>query len=227
MTERVSTESSRYVSASVSENGTLVYAPVGSQNPPQLTWFDRDGKILGTLGEGGVDDNLSLSPDEQQVAVALRSGSPESLDIWTIDIATKRRNKVTFDAQSEGWPVWSRPDGTRIVFGTNAPGTEAPPEKARLIQTLVNETGKNETLFEAVGTPSRPCGPGQCRVQPSDWSADGRFVLYTFFGSFPVTSDIWALPLFGDRQTISGRTDSVQREFRSVLARRSMDRLHE
>ena len=108
MTERVSTEGSRYVSASVSENGTLVYAPGGSLNPPQLTWFDRDGKTLGTLGEGGVDVNLSLSPDEQQVAVALRSGSPESLDIWTIDIARKRRNKVTFDAQSEGWPVWSR-----------------------------------------------------------------------------------------------------------------------
>ena len=162
MTERVRTEGSRYVSASVSENGTLVYAPVGSLNPPQLTWFDRAGKILGTLGEGGVDDNLSLSPDEQQVAVALRSGSPESLDIWTIDIATKRRNKVTFDAQSEGWPVWSRPDGTRIVFGTGARGAEGPPEKARLVQTLVNETGKNDTLFEAVGTPSRPCGPGQC-----------------------------------------------------------------
>ena len=89
MTERVRTESSRYVSASVSENGTLVYAPGGSLNPPQLTWFDRDGKTLGTLGEGGVDVNLSLSPDEQQVAVALRSGSPESLDIWTIDIATQ------------------------------------------------------------------------------------------------------------------------------------------
>ena len=108
MTERVSTEGSRYVSASVSENGTLVYAPGGSLNPPQLTWFDRAGKTLGTLGEGGVDVNLSLSPDEQQVAVALRSGSPENLDIWTIDIARKLRNRVTSDAQSEGWPVWSR-----------------------------------------------------------------------------------------------------------------------
>ena len=201
MTERVSRESGRYVSASVSENGTLVYAPDDSQNPPQLTWFARDGKILGTLGDGG-DDSLSLSPDEQQVAVALRSGSPENLDIWTIDVATKRRSKVTSDAQSEGWPVWSRPVGTRIVFGTNAPGAGAPPEDARLIQTLVNETGKNETLFEAVGTPSRPCGPGQCRVQPSDWSADGLFVLYTLFGSFPLTSDIWALPLVGDRTPI-------------------------
>ena len=107
VTERISTEGSRYVSASVSENGTLVYASGGSLNPLQLTWFDRAGKILGTLGEGGVDVNLSLSPDERQVAVALRSGSPENLDIWTIDIARNLRNRVTSDAQPEGWPVWS------------------------------------------------------------------------------------------------------------------------
>ena len=53
VTARVSREASRYVSASVSVNGTLVYAPGGSLNPHQLTWFDRAGKPLGTLGEGG------------------------------------------------------------------------------------------------------------------------------------------------------------------------------
>jgi len=195
--ERVSMEGTRYVSASVSENGTLVYAPGGLLSPLQLTWFDRAGKILGTLGEGGVDVNLSLSPDERRVALALRSGSPENLDIWTIDIARNLRDRVTSDAQPEGWPVWS-PDGTRIVFGTGSPGGLV--EKAHLVQTLVNGTGANETLLEAVGTPSRPCGPRQCALAPTDWSADGRFVLYTFNGNFPQTLDIWALPLSGDRK---------------------------
>ena len=197
--ERISAEGSRYVSVSVSENGTLVYAVGGSLDPLQLTWFDRAGKILGALGEGGVDANLSLSPDERQVAVALRSGSPENLDIWTIDIARNLRNRVTSDAQPEGWPVWS-PDGTRIVFGSGAPSVGGLPEKARLVQTLVNGSGANETLLEAVDTPSRPCGPRQCTLMPTDWSADGRFVLYTFFGTFPQTLDIWALPLFGERK---------------------------
>ena len=201
VTAHVSMEGSRYVSASVSENGTLVYASGGSLNPPQLTWFDRAGKPLGTLGEGGVDANPSLSPDELQVAVALRRASPENLDIWTIDAAPNlpsRPSRVTTDAQPEGWPVWS-PKGTAIVFGIAARGLGGLPEKARLVlQTLAN--GAKETLLEAVGTPSRPCGARQCVLAPTDWSADGRFVLYTFGGTFPATSDIWALPLFGERK---------------------------
>ena len=83
VTERISTEGSRYVSASVSENGTLVYAAGGSLGPLQLTWFDRAGKILGTLGEGGMDVNLSLSPDERQVArrpAQRKSGESRYLD---------------------------------------------------------------------------------------------------------------------------------------------------
>ena len=70
------------------------------------------------------------------------------------------------------------------------------------MQTLANRTGAKETLLEAVGTPSRPCGPRQCVLAPTDWSADGRFVLYTFGGTFPATSDIWALPLFGERKPL-------------------------
>jgi len=72
------------------------------------------------------------------------------------------------------------------------------PDKALLFQTPVNGNAASETLFEA-GTPARPCGPRQCRVTPTGWSADGRFLLYTLNGSFPATSDIWALPLVGDR----------------------------
>jgi len=198
VTARVSTEGSRYVSASVSENGTLVYASGGSLNT-QLTWFDRTGKMSGTLGDGGVDVNPSLSPDEHQVALALRSGSAENLDIWTIDLARNLRNRVTSDAQPEGWPVWS-PKGGIIVFGRIARGLGAPPEKSGLFRTPVDGTGAKEALFEAEGTSSRPCGARQCVLAPTDWSGDGRFVLYTFSGTFPLTSDIWALPVFGDRK---------------------------
>jgi hypothetical protein len=37
-------------------------------------------------------------------------------------------------------------------------------------------------------------------IIPSSWSADGHFIAYTVRGAFPRTSDIWVLPLLGDRK---------------------------
>ena len=200
VTERVSTEGSRYVSASVSENGTLVYAPGGSLNPQQLTWFDRAGKILGTLGEGG-DGRQSFAlagrtPGRSRPAQR-ESGESRHLDDRHRPQAAEPRDVRCATRRMAG--MVARWHAHRVRNAARAASGE-PPEKARLVQTLVNGTGANETLFEAVDTPSRPCGPRQCAIVPTDWSADGRFVLYTFSGTFPATSDIWALPLFGDRK---------------------------
>ena len=113
--EGVSTEGSRYVSASVSETGTVVYAPKGSQAAPQLTWFDRRGRVVGTLGEPAPYLSVALSPDERRVAVSLGTGNPENVDVWMIDTATSIRSRLTADAGRDVSPVWSR-DGTRIAF---------------------------------------------------------------------------------------------------------------
>ena len=75
LAERVTTEGSRYVGASVSENGTLVYGQAGADAPRQLTWLDRNGRTLGTLSDAAYT-NLALSPDESRVAVTLGTGAP-------------------------------------------------------------------------------------------------------------------------------------------------------
>jgi hypothetical protein len=89
LAEQVSPEGTRYVGASVSANGTLVYAHGDSPAAQRLTWFDRTGRILGTLGEAGSYVNLALSPDERRVAVTMATGSPANLDIWIIDMIQK------------------------------------------------------------------------------------------------------------------------------------------
>lgn len=59
-------------------------------------------------------------------------------------------------------------------------------------QQLINGTGADESLLEGAYNITS--------IRPSGWSADGRFLAYTLVGSFPLTSDVWVLPLFGDRK---------------------------
>jgi hypothetical protein len=180
LVEYVSREGSRYVGASVSENGTLVYAHDGSLSTTQLTWFDRTGRALSNVGDAAPYENLSLS-DEGHVAFSLRTGMQDR-EVWITDIARGLRNKLTVSPGSIASPVWS-PDGARIAFQAQRAG------KVSLRYRLVNRTGDDESLIEASGN-----------IWPSAWSADGRFILYTLMGSFPFRSDIWVLPLFGDRK---------------------------
>ena len=146
----------------------------------QLTWFDRTGHVLGTLGDAAPYSSLALSPDERRVAVTLGTGNPENVDIWLIDIARNIRSRLTVDPGRDVSPVWS-PDGTRIAFQSSRSG-----QPIALRQTLSNETGTDELLLE---------GPGNFTMTPSGWSADGRFIAYTTRGS-----NVWVLPLFGDRK---------------------------
>ena len=72
------------ISVSVSEANLLAYRdPV--QNESLLTWMDRKGNHVGSVGEPGSYTNLGLSPDDRQVAVSwARDGNR---DIWVIDVA--------------------------------------------------------------------------------------------------------------------------------------------
>src|SRR5262249_11039533 len=66
---------------SVSENGTLVFQ-VGGALTPQLIWFDRSGKQLGTVGEPADYSNPSLSADDKRLAIGIRDPKTKTRDIW-------------------------------------------------------------------------------------------------------------------------------------------------
>ena len=52
---------------SASTDGMLLYASGTASGTEILTWFDRSGKRLGTVGEQGEFYDLDLSPDEKRV----------------------------------------------------------------------------------------------------------------------------------------------------------------
>ena len=105
-----------YAFFSVSANGVLVYRSGASQTVTQLTWLDREGKRLGTVGEPGVYSEVTVSPDGTRAAVARGD-----FDLWLTDLARGVSTRFTFGPGHAQNAVWS-PDGTRIIFASDRDG---------------------------------------------------------------------------------------------------------
>ena len=146
----------------VSANGVLAYAGVNA-TPLQLTWFNRQGKILGTVGEPGVVPEPAISPDGSAVVVP-RTDEVGGSDLWLYNLAHGTRSRLTFDGKYR-FPVWS-PDGSHIAFLSVREG--AP----NVYQMAVNGMGRVEALEE----------PGPVG-RPTDWSRDGRYLIEQSFGT--------------------------------------------
>ncbi|HET9529649.1 MAG TPA: protein kinase [Blastocatellia bacterium] len=184
---------------SASEGGVLVYQ-TGTPAPNQLTWIDRSGNKLGTVGPPGSYNQLRLSPDEKRVAVIRADPPAITTDIWLIELARGVESRLTSDPSREDSPVWS-PDGSQIAFSSNREG------RANLYQKLSSGAGEVEELFKS----------GENKTV-MDWSADGRFILFRTFGE-KTRMDIWVLPTFGDRKPYP----FLQSEFGETWARFSPD----
>ena len=107
---------------STSENGVLVYRAVSSKMS-QLAWYGRDGSRLGPVGEPGMYDVISMSPDDTHLAVQFRSPERTNYDIGTLELATGIFFRQTFDSNENVSAVWS-PDGRELIFSSDRRGDE-------------------------------------------------------------------------------------------------------
>jgi Tol biopolymer transport system component len=161
----------------VSDTGTLVYGR-GLDVRRQLTWVDRRGAVLGTLGPpDDLTQSPSLSPDGKRAAVWRQS--PLGTDLWIVD--GLRATQVTFGKGAASlFPVWS-PDGSRIAYLKSHAG-----QRRSTYVVPSTGAGKEEALFEN----SEVYGP-------TSWSRDGRFILTDRAGG---ANDVWVIPVGGDRK---------------------------
>jgi Tol biopolymer transport system component len=146
--------------------------------PRPLIWFDRSGNEIGRVADPNPGGRPSLSPDERQVAVFRSADQFSPPAIWLIDLNRDFMSPFTFNGSINLDPIWS-PDGREIVFGSGKPGRG-------LYRKRVDGSGSEELLVTTPGL-------------PSDWSRAG-FLLYTTFFDPKTASDMWALPLNGDRK---------------------------
>src|ERR1044071_5522612 len=148
----------------------------------QLTWVDRTGSVIATVGDPGPITANEVSPDGKQIAIHRHEN--KGGDLWLVESADGKTTRLTFDnAQDNASPVWS-PDGKYIAFSSNRDG------KSGIYRKLSNGTGAEDLLFESADLKS-----------PISWSTDGNFILFAAEGS-KTQIDIWELPLTGDRKSI-------------------------
>ena len=167
---------------SVSATGAVAYRPGGigvGTAPRQLIWFNRSGREIENAGDpvhlGRA--NPEMSPDGRHVAL-WRTVSGNG-DVWSFDLRRRALTRLTTDASTDNNAIWS-PDGSRIVFSSNRKGV------LDLYQMSATGAGSEDPLLTT----------GQI-LNPSDYSRDGQFLLYSSSGDPKTRTDIWALPMRG------------------------------
>jgi hypothetical protein len=171
----------------VSANGILVYA--GGRETPRsrLTWIDRSGRTLATLGDDADYSNLELSPDGRRLAVSVPdassgqrfdvTGAGFRRDIYVFDERGVAQ-RLTFDPSDERSAVWSQ-DGRQIIYTSKG---------LDLYRRPSDFTGAEE-----------PLEVDHVSKDPRQVSTDGRLLLFRKSGG-PTGNDIWIMPLDGDRK---------------------------
>ena len=145
---------------SASDNGLLVWKMQAGDSPgTELTWFDRAGRRLGTVGGQSDYSGPALSPDESRLAVARADRGTGTRDLWVFSLLHGTGSRLTADPGDDFNPVWSR-DGKWIIFTSDRMG-------ARNIYRVSAAGGEAERLLES---------PVDKHVE--DISPDGRFLIF-------------------------------------------------
>ncbi len=161
---------------SASSRGVLAYQPSAGGLGVVLTWFDRDGDVIGTVGESSEFKEVWVSPDGTMAAVSVEDVSAGSADIWILEIDRNVISRLTSDPGDEQQIVWS-PDSRRVAFSRRGGGS------ANIYAKDIGGAGPAQLLLES-----------EDNTFPTSWSPDGR--LLGFDAESPDTGwDQWILPL--------------------------------
>jgi len=164
-------------SISASNAGTILFG-TGSDRY-QLTWLNREGKALSSVGEPDRYVSLRISPDGNRVAAVLADPSAHS-DLWLLELSRAIPSRLTF-AGAFGTGAWS-PDTQRIGYHILL--------GKKLLERSTSGGGQEETVLEA-----------QRNVYLNDWSPDGRYLVYTQL-SPEGRNELWLLQLNGGGNTV-------------------------
>ncbi len=167
-------------SFSVSQTGVLAFQTAKPLS--RLVWLDRAGKEIGTLGQPAVlGKGFRIAPDGGRAAVAIEDRRIGTSDLWVFELARGVSTRLHSDPVDENTPVWSA-DGSKVFYRSDRKG---PPD---IYEISPGAPGSEREVLALQGV-----------QEPEDVSRDGRFLVY-LNDTQMAASDVWLLPLFGDRK---------------------------
>jgi Tol biopolymer transport system component len=140
-----------------SSDGVLLASRIYA-SPSRLTWYDRTGRSLGSIGEPALYLGPRLSPDGRTIAVQIPSFAKSTSEIWTYDVASGLGSKFVFAPYWNSDPAWSA-DSARVFFASD--------RKVRIQRGDIWERSVN-------GASEQSYLESQDQLTPLDWSHDGR-----------------------------------------------------
>ena len=144
-----------------------------------LTWVDRSGEVLETIGAPSEYRGLDVSPDGRRVAAHAHVGSGGDVWVFAQDGEGTRLVADATGVQDNAHPIFS-PDGARVVYSSLRNGVSG------LYVRAVDGSGDEQLVHSS----------GRAMV-PMSWSPDGRFIVF-----WDNTGFEWVLPLEGDRTPV-------------------------
>ncbi len=162
--------------AAASAAGDLVYRETEDKRI-QVKIFDRTGRLLERFAEPKEYHEVLPSPDFTRVALTSHEFDGDKNVFEVFD--RRKQKSFIYAGPVPSTPVWS-PDGSKLMGG----------------RRLERDWGFHIVPFPFDGT-AMPRSAGQpYYVWPSDWSADGRNIVFTV--AHPRTGfDIWTMPADG------------------------------
>ena len=161
--------------ATCSRNGILAYKekhlPTG-----HLTWLDRTGQPVGTVGQPMTIHSFRLAPDERTVAVSKFDRRAGAWNLWQVDAANGTEDRLTFLRNAQR-PVWS-PDGSEIIYDSDEF------TMFNVYRRRVDRTTPEQPIYRTAMDDKLP----------TDWSSDGQHLLFSQRTEKNAT-DIWFLSL--------------------------------
>ena len=158
----------------VSDAGVLIHMRGVGAARTLLTWRDRDGEVLDTIGDPAGYWEPCLSHDGTRIATSV---GQDVGDIWIYDLERDLRTRFTFDPADDRTPLWS-PDDSRLAF------TSTRKAAGEIYVRPTSGQGDAQLLLTA-----------DTQAELTDWSSDGRLVFFDRLIPSDHGWDVWTLDM--------------------------------